>query len=85
VSIDPNVCLYQPISCSMNMAALFRVFAFISKDLETAQVAPAPVLMIQMFFSGFLLTRNHMGWLIFLHYISICTCFSLIATLELYK
>jgi hypothetical protein len=42
------------------MAAFFRIFAYGFPDMETAQVAPGPVISIQMLFAGFLITRDKM-------------------------
>jgi ABC-type multidrug transport system ATPase subunit len=56
---------------NLAMAALFRIFAYSSPDLETAQLSPGPIISIQMLFGGFLITLDKMGWLKFMHYISV--------------
>ena len=48
------------------MASLFRLFAFIVPDMETAQSAPSPVISVQVIFAGFLIVPSKMGWLLFM-------------------
>jgi ABC-type multidrug transport system ATPase subunit/ABC-type multidrug transport system permease subunit len=53
------------------MAGFLRIFAYALPDMETAQVAPGPIISIQMLFAGFLITRQKMSWLLFMHYVSL--------------
>lgn len=51
------------------MGSLFRTFAYVLPNMEAAQTAPGPVIALQVIFAGFLISPNHMGWLIFMYFI----------------
>lgn len=53
------------------MASFFRIFAYAASDMESAQIMPGPIISIQMLMAGFLITRSKLGWLIWLHYLSV--------------
>ena len=47
------------------------LFAYVLPNMEAAQTAPGPIIALQVVFAGFLVTTGHMGWLIFMYYISV--------------
>jgi ABC-type multidrug transport system ATPase subunit len=61
------ICFLIDVFCRNLMA----MFAYASKDLQTAQTAPAPVVGVLMLFAGFFISPNKMGWMKCIYYMDV--------------
>lgn len=52
------------------MGAFFRTVSLGVADMEAAQLIPGPIIAVLILFCGFLITRDNMGWMEFLYYLS---------------